>query len=141
MEQSPFRTRLHLRWSDIDANFHLRHSVYYDLCAQQRMDALGAVGITMHRMKEQHFGPILFREECIFRKEIGLHDEVFVDLALSALDHGKGRFSFSHTFSKADGTHCALLTVDGAWMDTKARKLIPSPPMLSAALDSIPRLP
>ncbi|MFN9326753.1 MAG: acyl-CoA thioesterase, partial [Flavobacteriales bacterium] len=96
---SPFRTRLNLRWADIDANFHLRHSVYYDLCAQQRMEALASVGITMALMKEQHLGPVIFREECTFRREIGLHDEVYVDLSLRGLSRDHARFSFAHTFT------------------------------------------
>lgn len=137
--QSPFRTRLVLRWADIDANFHLRHSVYYDLCAQQRMDALSAAGLTMGTMKELHFGPVLFREECTFRREIKLHDEVYVDLHLRHLSRDHGRFSFAHTFVKVGGTYCATLVVDGAWMDTVARKLTVPPPIAREAMESLPR--
>ena len=140
-EQQPFRTRLHLRWADIDANFHLRHSVYYDVCAQQRMEALTAQGITMAMMKEHHFGPVLFREECLFRREIKLEDEVYVDLQLRYLSRDHGRFSFQHVFSKADGTYCATLTVEGAWIDTRLRKLCAPPAMAVEGLDHIPRSP
>lgn len=136
---SPFRTKLALRWADIDANFHLRHSVFYDLCSQQRMDALKHVGITMSLMQAQGFGPILFREECVFRREIKLDDEVYVDVALRQLTKDHTRFSFVHTFTKADGTHCALLTVDGAWMDTRLRKLTAPPALAIDALDHLPR--
>lgn len=135
----PFRTRLHLRWADIDANFHLRHSVYYDLCAQQRMEALASVGITMGLMKEQHLGPVIFREECTFRREIGLHDEVDVDLSLRGLSRDHARFAFAHTFTKTDGTYCATLIVEGAWIDTRLRKLTTPPPQAIDALDHLPR--
>jgi acyl-CoA thioester hydrolase len=138
-DTSPFRTRLHMRWADIDANFHLRHSVYYDLCAQQRMEALETVGMTMGMMKEQHFGPVLFREECTFRREIKLHDEIMVDLAMRHLSQDHSRFSFAHTFHKADGTYCATLIVEGAWMDTKLRKLTTPPALAVDALDHLPR--
>lgn len=134
-----FRSPVHLRWADIDANFHLRHSVYYDLCAQQRMEALTQVGVTMLLMKEAHFGPVLFREECTFRREIGLHDEVYIDLALRSLSKDHIRFSFAHTFSKADGTYCATLIVDGAWIDTRLRKLTTPPELAANALDQLPR--
>jgi acyl-CoA thioester hydrolase len=93
MTNDPFHTRLVLRWADIDANFHLRHSVFYDLCAQQRMDALKHLGITMGLMKEKGFGPILFREECTFRREIKLDDEVYVQLAVRSLSKDQSRFS------------------------------------------------
>jgi acyl-CoA thioester hydrolase len=134
-----FRTKLNLRWSDIDANFHLRHSVFYDLCAQQRMDVLAELGVTMALMKEHHFGPVLFREECTFRREIKLDDEVYVDLEVRSISADHTRFSFAHTFTKADGTHCAVLVVEGAWMDTKARKLCAPPEVARAAIDRVPR--
>lgn len=136
-----FRSRLHLRWADIDANFHLRHSVYYDVCAQQRMEALTAQGISLAVMKEHHFGPVLFREECTFRREIKLEDEVYIDLHLRHLSRDHGRFSFQHTFTKADGTHCASLIIEGAWMDTRLRKLCVPPGIAVVALDHIPRSP
>lgn len=134
---SPFRTRLHLRWADIDANFHLRHSVYYDVCAQQRMDALKQLGITLEWMRTNRIGPVLFREECVFRREIKLDDEVYVDLALRPMDDPM-RFSFIHTFSKADGTYCATVTVEGAWIDTVRRKLAPAPLHMQDALAGLP---
>lgn len=138
-ETSPFRTRLHLRWADIDANFHLRHSVFYDLCAQQRMDALTVLGMGMSQMKEHHIGPILFREECTFRREIKLDDEVYLELRLRYLSADHSRFSFEHEFLKADGTHCARMVVEGAWMDTRLRKLCAPPDHLIVALDHLPR--
>ncbi len=134
---SPFRTRLHLRWADIDANFHLRHSVYYDLCAQQRMDALTHVGVTLEWMRANHIGPVLFREECVFRREIKLDDEVHVDLAVRPMADPM-RFSFVHTFFKADGTYCATITVEGAWIDTVRRKLAPAPVSMQEALKGLP---
>ena len=137
-ETSPFRTRLKLRWSDIDANFHLRHSVFYDLSAQQRMDVMAELGLTMQAMREHHFGPVLFREECTFRREIGLHDIVFVDLEVRSFSADRSRFSFAHTFTKEDGTHCALLIVEGAWMDTRTRRLTAPPEGLLKALERIP---
>lgn len=138
VKHEAFRTRLHLRWADIDANFHLRHSVYYDLCAQQRMEALQHVGITMERMRADHIGPILFREECTFRREVKLDDEVYVALALREVTDPR-RFSFEHTFTKADGTYCATLVVEGAWMDTRQRKLTAPPADFTVAMATLPK--
>ena len=134
----PFRQPVVLRWADIDANFHLRHSVYYDLCAMQRMDVLAEVGLTMADMQRERLGPILFREECIFRREIKLGDPVFLEVALYRLSRDRRKFGFAHRFVSADGTLLATLTVDGAWMDTAKRKLMVPP---EAAVLSIDRLP
>ena len=46
-----FKRPVTLRWSDIDANFHLRHSVFYDLGAAQRTDLLSSMGIGMRDMQ------------------------------------------------------------------------------------------
>jgi acyl-CoA thioester hydrolase len=138
-DKTTFSTRISLRWADIDANFHLRHSVFYDLCAQQRMEALTSMGITLKTMQEQHYGPIIFREECTFRREIKLDDDVTIDLKIRYLSKDHSRFSFAHTFTKADGTYCAKLIVEGAWMDTRLRKLTAPPAVASEALDHLPR--
>jgi acyl-CoA thioesterase FadM len=39
-----FLLPIQLRWADIDANFHVRHSVYYDWGAMCRMEFLRADG-------------------------------------------------------------------------------------------------
>jgi acyl-CoA thioester hydrolase len=77
-----FTTSLEVRWSDLDPNFHLRHSVYYDWGAYCRIKFLNQYGLTPQLMQQVHFGPILFREECIFKKEIRLEDKVSIDLSL-----------------------------------------------------------
>ncbi len=134
-----FRTDVHLRWADIDANFHLRHSVYYDLCAQQRMAALSSIGLSMDVMQQLAIGPILFREECIFHKEIKLTDTIHIDLALRGLSKDLRKFAFEHRLIKADGTLCATAIAEGAWMDTRARRITPPPELVKAALDKLPR--
>ncbi|MGZ5287761.1 MAG: acyl-CoA thioesterase, partial [Flavisolibacter sp.] len=65
-----FNRVLQLRWSDLDPNFHIRHSVYYDWAAFCRIEFLNEYGLTSQVMQQLNFGPILFREECVFRREI-----------------------------------------------------------------------
>ncbi|HLY70108.1 MAG TPA: acyl-CoA thioesterase, partial [Puia sp.] len=69
-----------VRWSDLDPNFHLRHSVYYDYAAYCRVCFLEDNGLTGTVMQQLHFGPILFREEAVFRKEIRMGDKIAIDL-------------------------------------------------------------
>jgi len=137
--QPPFRTRVQLRWADIDANFHVRHSVYYDLCTQQRTEAMEALGITLEVMKEGHFGPVLLREECTFRRELKLHDAIMLEVRMRSLSRDHSRFSFEHVFLKEDGTLCARLIVEGAWIDTQRRKLSAPPQLAEQAMDHVPR--
>ena len=67
---------MEIRWADLDPNFHMRHSNYYDLGAQMRISVFSALGVTPEAMRKYHIGPILLREECVFRREILMGDEV-----------------------------------------------------------------
>jgi acyl-CoA thioester hydrolase len=135
-----FTKELSFRWSDLDPNFHVRHSAYYDFGAQHRIEILEEVGLTLKVMQAQHFGPILFREECVFRKELKISDKITINTKISKMKPDASRWSIQHEFKKEDGTLCAVITVDGAWMDTKLRKLAsPTPEIAVEALNVIPK--
>src|SRR4051812_7192890 len=91
-----------IRWSDLDPNFHLRHSVYYDWGAMCRIEFLYQHKLTSDVMIKLQFGPILFREECIFRKEIRFGDIVTVDLELIKSRKDYSRWTIQHTIRKND---------------------------------------
>lgn len=128
-----------LRWADFDANFHLRHSVYYDFGATARLEFLHQCGLSYELMQAEHFGPVLFREEAIFRREVRPGDTIFINLLVTKLRPDFSRFSFQHNVTRADGTLCAVMHVDGAWIDTKLRKLTVPPTMVGAILESLPK--
>jgi acyl-CoA thioester hydrolase len=127
-----------VRWADLDANNHVRHSVYYDWGAQARMNFLTSHGLDNNLLHEQHFGPILFREECVFRREIRFGDEITINIQVLKLRRDLSRFSIRHEIKRKDGTLCAVLTIDGAWIDTNARKLSVPP---QVAVDTFTQMP
>jgi acyl-CoA thioester hydrolase len=114
---------IQIRWADIDANRHLRHSVYYDYGASMRMNVLSSGGLTTKKLEEFMLGPILFREEAIFRREILLEDQIALNVELVKATEDYGRWSLRHHFTKGDGTLAAILNIDGAWIDLNKRKL------------------
>lgn len=135
-----FSKELSFRWSDLDPNFHLRHSAYYDFGAQHRIEILEQLGLTLRVMQQQSFGPVLFREECVFRKEIKLSDKIFIHTKTSKMKADGSRWSIIHEFINEEGKLCATITVDGAWMDTKLRKLAsPTPAIAIEALSIFPK--
>lgn len=112
-----------IRWSDLDPNFHIRHSVYYDFGAYIRMSfftehALGEKVLLAHNL-----GPILFREECLFKREIRFGDNLLIDLELSKASETFSRWSIRHRLIKDGDTIAAIINVDGAWIDTQRRRL------------------
>ncbi|MBA4145184.1 MAG: thioesterase [Azospira oryzae] len=118
-----FSMPISIRWADIDANRHLRHSVYYDFGAAARMKLLSERGLTTKKLEELHIGPILFREEAVFRREILLEDQITITVELYKCTADFARWSLRHTFIKEDGTVATTLNIDGAWIDMNLRKL------------------
>ena len=127
-----------IRWSDLDPNFHLRHSVYYDWGALSRIEFLYANGLTAELMNKLHFGPILFREECVFKKEIRLGDRISIGLKLLKGKRDYSRWTIQHDIIKGDDIVSAILTVEGAWLDTDKRKLATPPSQVSGVFSKMP---
>lgn len=135
-----FSKPISFRWADLDPNFHVRHSVYYDFAAQHRVEILESLGLTLKAFQAHHFGPVLFREECVFRKELKLGDTIILHTKVAKMRADASRWSIAHEFRTEENQLCATLTVDGAWMDTKLRKLVdPVPEIALKALESIPK--
>lgn len=134
-----FYCPVQIRWSDLDPNFHLRHSVYYDWGAFCRMEFLNAAGLTPAAMQTLGIGPVLFREEAVFRREILMGDEVkiYLDVIKGRKDYS--RWSIQHRIVKAGNLLCATLTVDGAWIGIKERKLVTPPDKVHHVFEQMPK--
>ncbi|MBK8227808.1 MAG: thioesterase family protein [Flavobacteriales bacterium] len=136
--EAPYRQRVTFRWADIDANFHVRHSVYYDLGSQQRIHALSANGLTMRHMQQGSFGPVIFREECRFLKEIKPEDEVDIVVGVKGLSKDYRKFIFQHAFMRGEEL-CAMVQVEGAWFNSTQRKIDVPPQLVVDAVNDFPK--
>lgn len=118
-------------WADMDPNRHMRHSVYNDYAAQTRVAMFKDFGFSIEEFAQIGLGPILFREETSFLKEIVLSEEITVSCQVKRMRKDGTRWTFLHEISKEDRQKAAEITVDGAWLDLKKRKLgTPSEGML-----------
>jgi acyl-CoA thioester hydrolase len=136
-----FSTTMQIRWADIDANGHLRHSAYFDFGATARMTFMSENGLTIGKLKELDIGPILFREEAIFKREISLQDVITVDVILTKSTPDFSRWSLRHNFHKAEGTLAAIINLDAAWINTKLRKLTKPGPFVQEVFKKFPAPP
>ena len=132
-------TTYRTRWADMDPNGHMRHSAYADYAADQRIILLAAWGYDIKEFARLQLGPILFREETVFRKEVHIGEEILVDSRLLSVNEDGTRWSILHTIYKADGRLAATVTVDGAWLDLEKRKLTTPPAALAEAFRALPR--
>jgi len=131
--------KVEIRWSDLDPNFHLRHSVYYDFGAYCRVCFLIDNGITPEVMTEHSLGPILFREECIFKREIKFGDNISINLKLKSISANGKKWAMMHEIFRDENILCATITIEGAWMNTQLRKIIAPPEIFMIALDNMPK--
>jgi len=134
-----FSRVIQIRWSDLDPNFHVRHSVYYDWGAFCRVEFLNEYGLTADVMMKLRFGPILFREEAVFRKEIRSTDSIIMNLQVLKSRKDFSRWTIQHQILKNDGTLAAVLTVDGAWLNVVERKLASPPEIVHDVFNKMPR--
>ena len=128
-----------VRWADMDPNGHMRHSAYADYAAQHRIEYLAQHGFTLQRFAQLSIGPILFREDTRFLKELHINEALRVTGELSGLSEDGSRWNIIHTLYKADGRPAATFSVEGAWLDLRVRKLIVPPSEITALMHELPR--
>ena len=134
-----YSKKIEIRWSDLDPNFHVRHSVYYDWGAYCRICFLNENGFTSKAMHQQNIGPVIFREEGIFKREILPNDTIEIFLELKSCKKDFSKWTMVHNIFKNNETIAAILTIDGAWLDTKLRKLTTPNMDLAKGFDNIPK--
>jgi len=121
-----FEQAITVRWSDLDPNGHVRHSVYYDYGAQARIAYLQKQGFGIDWMAQNGFGPVLFREEAKFLRELRPADELVIDVRLSGVSEDHRKWSIRHRILRGEKL-CAVIDMDGAWLDLKTRRLAQPP--------------
>lgn len=127
-----------IRWGDLDSNQHVTHSKYYELGAHTRMSFMLEHGCSLDKMNESNFGPILFREECVFRRELNVGEVVQINMKLTKARKDGSRWSVQHEITNSDGALAAVMNADLSWIDLTERKL--TVPALAAALvEKMPR--
>jgi len=133
-----FSVPIEVRWSDLDPNGHVRHSVYYDWGAMVRLTYLERHGVGVAWMGRNAIGPVLFREEARFMRELRFGDQLRMDLRLSAASPDGRKWQMRHRLFRG-GELAATLEIDGAWLDLRARKVAVPPAEMGQAFERVSR--
>lgn len=128
-----------VRWADIDFNQHMRHSAFADYAAHARLTVLANVGLTLSKLAELKIGPVLFREELTFRKELFLNEKITIVSELLKTNADYSKWTICSKFYREDATFAAQVIVDGAWIDLTVRKIAKSNSSLSELFASVPK--
>ena len=126
-------------WAQIDANQHLRHTAYADFAAQARLEMLDSLGLKPSVLYGHNIGPVMFREELIYLREISLNEHIKVTCEISKARADGSRWTIHHDLYRGDGVKAAVIVADGAWIDMEKRKLTLLPPELSKCFMAAPK--
>lgn len=112
-----------IRWSDVDANMHLRNSAYIDYMSHTRMSFLQENGLSFKNLAKLGLGPIALYEHMYYFKEVFPDQKVRVSVALNGVSEDGKFFEFVHNFYDENGRNIARCMMGGAWINMKTRKL------------------
>ncbi|COZ16268.1 Uncharacterised protein [Mycobacterium tuberculosis] len=100
---------------------------------------LNQLGLSLQEFNKNKIGPILFREELNYLREIGLDEKIKVSVEITKYNTQNSRFSFRHVIYKENGVKAAIVVVDGAWMNIIERKLTSIPDDWKEIIYKIPK--
>lgn len=118
-----FKQQFDVRWSDLDANMHLANASFLNFMSHTRMAYLTQNGFGLKEMAKLHIGPIIFHEHIHYFKEIMPNATVWVTIELKGLSEDGMFFEFVHNIYSKDGTNHCYTELQGAFIDTRTRKL------------------
>jgi acyl-CoA thioester hydrolase len=127
------------RWADLDANRHLRNTLFSEFATHTRFRLLEARGFPQARFEALRFGPVMFREEIRYRRELVFGDEATVSVIAAGLSEDGSQWRVHQEVVRADGKQAAILRIDGAWIHLDSRRLIAPPAELIELLQRLPR--
>jgi len=118
-----YTKQFEIRWSDVDANRHLRNSAYIDYMSHTRMSFLMENGLDTRQLVAYNLGPVAFYEHMYYFREVFPGKPVSVSLQLKGISEDGMYFMFLHNFYDDKGRNFARCEMMGAWIDLDTRKL------------------
>lgn len=131
-----YTKQFEIRWSDVDANRHLRNSAYIDYMSHTRMRFLMENGLDQKHLVRFNLGPVAFFEHMYYFREVFPGTPVQVSLQLKGLSADGMYFQFLHNFYDDKGKNFARCEMMGGWIDLQTRRLTELPKELMEKFNS-----
>lgn len=135
-----YKIAFHTKWADFDANKHMRHTAYNDYAAECRMRFFKDNGFPIDQFEKHNFGPVLFKEETNFYREIKLGESISIELFLEGMSAKGERFKMFHKIFREDGFLAAEIKIYAAWINLIIRKLCNPPVGIINTFNSLERI-
>lgn len=134
-----FATSLRAGWGHMDFNAHMANTAYLDVSADVRFLYFESQGFSAADFGRERIGPVVMKDEIIYRAEIRLQEEFQVTLELAGISDDGSRFRLRNTFVRDDGRTSAVVTTDAGWLDLEKRRLTAPPSALLHGLRKLVR--
>ncbi|HTP25085.1 MAG TPA: thioesterase family protein [Anaeromyxobacteraceae bacterium] len=128
-----------VRWSECDANGHLRNTGYSEYGIETRMSFLAENGFPYAWLVGHVIGPVIQREETDYLHELHMGEGIDVDFKGLGLSPDGARFKLCHDFWTLEGRKMARIVITGGWMDLRRRRLTSPPEDLLRLISSLER--
>jgi acyl-CoA thioester hydrolase len=133
-EQFPFWTTIEVRWGDMDAMGHVNNTVYFTYCESARIELLKAVG-GRRKDEDSATGPTLVSTGCDYRREVRFPARLDIGVRVERMTERSFALEYGLFFHGTDELAAVARSVN-AWVDYAAKKAIPLPDELRAALNA-----
>ncbi len=128
-----------VRWADLDPNGHARHTAFMDWATHSRLAAFASQGLTTGQLQALGIGPVIFREETDYLREVSGEDRITVSFEFTGASADWKHFRIRHVLTRQDGVHCATVVVRGSWFNLRERKVVAPPEPIVRACQVLPR--
>jgi acyl-CoA thioester hydrolase len=118
-----YTKQFEIRWSDVDANRHLRNSAYIDYMSHTRMCLFLESGLDHQHLVTYNLAPVALYEHMYYFKEAFPDKPITVSLQLKGLSEDGMFFQYLHNFYDEKGRNLARCEMMGAFIDLNTRKL------------------
>lgn len=127
-----------IRWADVDAYGHLRHSAYADWATFARSEWLEGVGLTPQVFTLEGVAPITLEETSTYLKEVRLGDRLALSMFVAAETADGSRFVHTVAFHRND-MPVAKYRMTGAWFNLRERKVVAPTASIAAHVAKLSR--
>lgn len=137
--QGMFEMQFIACWSNVDPNWHMANTAYFEFAVNTRIAFFASKGFTPADFQRHGFGPVIRNDFAEYSREIGLNESFTVTMENGGLSDDGSRFRVVNSFYKEGHVLSARVGSIGGWLSYKERKLIAPPTEVIEAHSSLPR--
>ena len=130
-----------VRWTDIDANRHVRYSAYIDAAAELRYRFFTDHDLSPEAFDKLGVGPVYTSLTANFFREVRLGETLTITYLLTGLSPQGVRWKVQHDFLKANGKKAVAVSLEGTILNLTTRQPTMPTPEIMDVFQLVPRSP